>query len=85
MTLHLHIDRLVLDGLPVPPLRASEVTAATTAELERLLADGALAPRLQSPGALDRLAGGTIELGGHETPASLGALVARAVHGGIGR
>jgi hypothetical protein len=85
MTVDLHIDRLVLDGLPVPSLGASEVKAAVAAELERLLAGGAVGPRLRSPGALDRLAGGTVELGEHETPTSLGALIAAAVHAGIGR
>ena len=39
MTTRVHIDRVVLDGVPIAPAQASRVRVALEAELGRLLAD----------------------------------------------
>ena len=52
MNIHVHIERLVLDGLPVAPGRGDLVREAVEAELTRLLAEGGLVPGLTSGGAL---------------------------------
>jgi len=47
--LSLHIDRLVLDGLPVGGAERGQLQAAMVAELESLLASGALGAELRGP------------------------------------
>ena len=63
MTLHLHIDRLVLDGLG--PLDAGAVQAAAEAELARLFAASGVPPGLAHDQRRPRLDGGAFRL---ETP-----------------
>ena len=51
MTIHVHIERLVLDGLPVTHAQGPQVRAAVEAELARWLAERGLAPGLAQGGA----------------------------------
>ena len=37
MNINLHIERLILDGLPIEPRQRAQVQAAVEAELARLL------------------------------------------------
>jgi hypothetical protein len=85
MTIHVHIDRLVLEGVPVSTAQGPVVQAAVEAELARLLtlADGggprvawtsSTVPRVQAPG---------VELAARERPDSIGRRVARSVHAGL--
>lgn len=85
MTIHVHIERLVLDGLPVTGAQAPRVEAALEAELGRLLADGEVSPGLLSDGAVAHVPGGTIQMSGQSDPAGIGRQVARALYGGIGQ
>lgn len=83
MSLRMHIERLVLDGVDVgqPHL----LQAAVQAELARLLGQGALAPVLMAGGAVARLAAPSITVAADAGGAQVGVQVAGAVYGGIGR
>jgi hypothetical protein len=80
--IQLHIERLVLDGLPLSRVQAQQMQGALEVELSRLLSEGGLAPQFLQGGALSRLPGG--ELNHFENPGQMGSQVARAVYSGIG-
>jgi hypothetical protein len=79
----LHIDRLVLDGIPLAPGDSRVLHAAVERELSRLLATGALAPALLDAGAVPRVTAPSIALPSTASAAVLGQRIAAAVHGGI--
>jgi hypothetical protein len=83
MNINLHIDHLVLDGLPLEEGQGGAIQAAVEAELARLLASGDLASALRMGGARASVAGGDIQLTGNHSPAALGRQIGRAVYGGI--
>ena len=85
MNINLHIERLVLDGVPVARGGEPLVRAAVEAELARLLAADGLAPSLLAGAALPHLRGGELQLAGASDSNQLGRQIARAVYGGIGR
>jgi hypothetical protein len=82
MKIHLHIDRLVLDGVSVEQPRV--LRAAVEQELAGRLKRGGLSQELRSGGALPSVRGGAIELGHGTGPARLGTQIAGAVYRGIG-
>ncbi len=82
--INIHIEQLILDGLPITPGQHPLLQAAIEAELSRLLATNGLASDLQGGGAFPRAPGGNIQLSGNDTPAHLGQQIAHAVHGSIG-
>jgi len=78
------VERLVLDGFDLSPADRARVGAAARAELARLIAEGGVHPELAGGGARPRLrAPAVVDAGA--PPAELGAQIARAVYGGIGR
>jgi hypothetical protein len=83
MKITVHIERLILDGLPVERRDGSTVQAAVEAELTRLLVAEGLAPGLMSGGATPTAPGGTIHLTGETNPTHMGTQIAQAVHGGL--
>jgi hypothetical protein len=85
MNINLHIERLVLDGVPLAPGGRVLLQAAVEAELTRLLASGGLSDALQSGGALYNVKTTGIQLGSDGSPARLGEQIAGAVYGGIGK
>ena len=84
MKINLHIERLVLDGLPVTSMQGPQVRAAVERELARLLAAHGLSHELRGGIAVPRVRAGAIEIGKERQPARLGQSIARAVHEGIG-
>lgn len=84
MTILVHIERLVLDGIAVPYGARPGLQAAVEAELGRLLAEGGLAAGLAQGGALPGLAGGSIQLGPGNPPDLLGRQIAQAAYSAIG-
>lgn len=84
MNIKLHIESLVLDGLPVTRSQGPLVQAAVEAELSRLLAKGGLGPELASGGAVSSVPAGSIRLEGG-SPARMGRQIARSVYEGISR
>jgi len=84
MNIKLHIERLVLEGLPVGQSQGPLVQAAVEAELSRLLAEGDLAAELAEGGAVPSVPADSIKLAGG-SPSEMGRQIARSVYGGIGR
>lgn len=84
MTIHVHIERLVLDGLPVTRLQGPQVRAAVEAELARRLVAGDLAPGLAQGGAVPSVRAPSITLNAGAGPHALGRQIATAIHGGLG-
>jgi hypothetical protein len=85
MNINLHIERLVMDGVPLAPGGCVLLQAAVEAELTRLLASGGLSDALQLGGAIYNLRTAGIQLGSDGSPAGLGEQIAGAVYGGIGK
>ena len=84
MTLYVHIDRIVLDGVDPGPGQLARLQAAIEQELGRLLAaDAGAAPR--AGGATRAVAGGTLDLGGAPAAPELGRRIAQATYEGIRR
>jgi hypothetical protein len=84
VSIHLHVDILVLEGLPVEAAQGDRVKAGVEAELARLLTLSAGAD-LGSGGARPSAPGQDILLTGQETPGTLGRQIGQAVYGGITR
>lgn len=82
--IHLHIERLILDGLPIERAQGPHVQAAVEAELTRLLAGNGLASDLQGGGAVPNLNVNAIQLAAGSGPAQIGTQIAQSVYGGIG-
>jgi len=84
MKIAVHIERLILDGVPVPQRQRPQVQVALEEELARLIAADGLGIDLQTSGVLSRISGGEIQLEDDEEPELLGKRIARAVYRGIG-
>ena len=84
MSVTLHIERLILEGVDVAHGQRHLLTSAVEAELARLLSEGGVAHQLAGGGALPRIAGPAIQLRSGDGPAQLGERIAGAVYGGIG-
>ncbi|MGL4611892.1 MAG: hypothetical protein ACRCYY_19810 [Trueperaceae bacterium] len=82
MNIELHIERLVLDGVPLSRVQAQHMQGMLEVELSRLLSEGGLAPQLLQGGAVPSLRGG--EIIGSESSRGLGQQVAQAVYGEVG-
>jgi di/tricarboxylate transporter len=83
MNINLHIERLVLDGINIPPGQRHLLQASMETELTRLLTNGGLAPGLVQSNVLPRLSTSGIQLTGNN-PLQLGRQIAQSVYGGIG-
>ncbi|HZS09154.1 MAG TPA: hypothetical protein VFD58_30245 [Blastocatellia bacterium] len=84
MNIKLHIERLILDGLPLDARQSAEVRAAVEAELTRLLTAGGLKQELLAGGATPSLRVEPVWLPRENDAAQSGARIARSVYGGIG-
>lgn len=85
MNIQLHIERLILDGLPATSVRGPQVKAAVEAELTRLLTANGLSHELQGGAAMQGLSASPLEVSADTKPAQLGKQIARSVYGGIGK
>jgi hypothetical protein len=85
MRVRLHIERVVLDGLPVSEGAGPHVQAALEVELARLVAAGGLSPAVQGGMVVPAIQGGDIRMKTGGGPAELGRQIAGAVYGGIVR
>jgi len=82
MNISVHIEQLILDGLPIAHGQGGFVQAAVELELARLLA--AETPRMTG-GALARVHVGDLRLRPQSSPAEIGQQIGRAIHAGINR
>lgn len=85
MNIHIHIDQLMLDGLPIGAHDGRLVQAALEAELSRLLAAGIGPDAFGQCFAVPSVRADAVRLEAGATPQGIGTQVAQAVHGGITR
>lgn len=85
MKIHLHIECLVLEGIPLEKRHGSQVQVAVEAELARLIQDNGLSQKLQSGGALPRVRVGDLQFGPQTRPNQIGQQIAQSVYSGIGQ
>ena len=85
MKINLHIDRLVLDGLPIDRHQGPLVKAAVEAELSRLLTANGLANSFLAGGATPSVPAPGIEMSNDRNAARLGQQIGSAIYGGIGK
>lgn len=85
MKIRLHIEQLVLDGLPVTNLQGLQVRDAVERELAQLLAADGLSEDLRRGGAVLHVRCGAIQLAKANHATRLGRQIAGAVYGGVGR
>jgi hypothetical protein len=83
MNVSVHIERLILDGVPVPHRHRPQLQASLEAELARLIAADGLAVDMHMSGVLPRLSGGEIQIE-DDDPKLLGKRIAQAVYTRIG-
>lgn len=77
MNINVHIERLILDGLPISRSQGVLVQAAVETELARLLAEQG--PCHLSPGAVPHLSANSIVVTRDSKPAQLGYQISRAL------
>lgn len=84
MKINLHIERLVLEELPMSASEGPLLQAAMEAELTQLLRNGELSDQLRAGAALARVRAGAVQVGKGDSPKKLGQNIAHAVHQGLG-
>ena len=84
MNIQLHIERLVLEGLPMSQHQSALVHAAVKKELGRLLRISRLNTQIAMGGAMPALPGGAIRGANSASPMRLGTQIAGAVYSAIG-
>jgi len=82
--IHLHIERLILDGLPIERAQGPHVQAAVEAELARLLTENGLGATSGAGGAVPSVRARAIQLRSGSSPAEMGIQIAQSVYSGIG-
>lgn len=82
-TVELHIGELVLHG--VAPTDGYAVGDAVQRELTRLLAESGIPPELARGSGIERVDGGQLELSAGASAQTIGAGIAQAVYGSLGR
>jgi len=84
MKINVHIERLVLDGLPVERRDGPAIQHAVEAELTRLLGTNGLSHEFRSSVMAPRVQGEPLRIASQSRPTDLGQGIADAVHGVIG-
>ena len=85
MSITVHIERLILDGVSIPQRQRPQVQVAFEVELARLIIAEGLGIDLQTNGMQPCISGGDIQLEDVNDPAQLGKRIAKAVYKGIGQ
>jgi len=84
MNINIHIDRLVLDGLPGSAHDLPAFQAAIQAEITDLLAAHGIAPQFLTTAAVPYVAAPAIRLTAHPTAHQLGIDIGRAAYSVFG-
>lgn len=84
MKVRLHIERLVLDGIDVPPGARRTLRQSLERELARRIAAGGLSSELASGIAVPSVSAPAIDTAPAKDARKLGAAIARSVYTGIG-
>ncbi len=85
MKINLHIERLVLEGLPLSSRHAPIVQLAVEQELTRLLRSNGIGPGLISGGGMPHAPGGNMQLATEASPRQMGTQIAQSVHEGLAK
>ena len=83
MNITIHIERLVLDGLPVTLHDAPSIQAAVEAELARLLARRSGMQNFHRSFFLSAVRGGAIQLSPNVSPSLAGKQIAGTIHSAV--
>lgn len=84
MNVQLHIERLILEDLPIARSQRALVQAAVENELTRLITVNGVAPTIMAGGARPSAPMTVIQMAERATPGQLGHQIAHAVYQGIG-
>ena len=84
MRIALHIEALVLDGVPLARGQQSRLQAAVVEALAQRLGDGALAAQLAAGGGREVVNAAPIRLGARPDARALGTQIAVSIHAGLG-
>ena len=86
MNINLHIERLILDGLPFEARHRAALQAEIEIELARLLTENGIAANWQSSGgAVPTVHAGAIQMTTQSSPAEIGRQIAGSIYGSIGK
>lgn len=85
MSVRLHIEHLVLDGLPLEAADGPAVRTAVEAELTRLLTEEDVGAGLQRGGALASARGADVQLSPTPAPDAIGRQIGGAIHRSLRR
>jgi len=85
MSINLHIERLVLDGLTLHTYQKAELKTVVESELKRLLVLKGINSEVQSAHGLRVVSGGSIDVENTSQSTSLGRQIGNAVYRGIGK
>lgn len=83
MKIEIHIERLVLDGLPITSAQGMRVRRAVERELGRLFQDGAMAPYLAGGEVLPKLSAPQFRFARRDGPSAIGKQIANSVYAGL--
>lgn len=84
MNIHIHIERLILDGLPIERRDGAAVQAAVEATLTQLFKASELSPALLSSSMIASLRAASIEFTESLNPTGLAQQIAHAVYDSLG-
>ena len=85
MNINLHIERLILDGLPLEARDSAILRAAVEVELARLLTENNVAANRQTGEAAPSARADAIQLTGESNPAQIGRQIAGSIYESIGK
>jgi hypothetical protein len=83
MNINLHIERLILDRLPIDGGDGGSLRIAMETELTRLFTQSGGTPSWQTGTALPSLRADAIQLTAQNSPSQLGRQIAGSIHNGI--
>jgi hypothetical protein len=85
MNIRVHIEELMVEGLPVTKAQGPRLKAAVEVELQRLLVARGLGQDFQEGGARPTVSAGSFPATPSASPTHLGKQIAKSVYGGIGK
>jgi len=83
MNINLHIERLILDGVPFETRHSAMLQAEIKTELARLITENNVAANWQSGGAVPSVRADAIQLTTQNSPVQLGRQIAGSIYGSI--
>lgn len=84
MNVRLHIERLILDDLPIPGSQRALVQGAVEQELARLIEVNGVGPDTMTGGARASVPQSVMHMAEGASPIQIGRQIAQAVYQGIG-